>query len=179
MSEYCILGGNGVLKGDGCDLGIETALFVANIIHNDLAVANASAWQWWLAVSPYDFKDGLVYIDKSEKGGNIYESKLLWALGNYSRFIRPGAKRISIEIEDNSELKISAFQNENGTLVLVIINRGNNAKNIQLNFLHNYKNTAKLYETSENKNLSVRGNINLTDPIQIPQQSITTVLITQ
>jgi O-glycosyl hydrolase len=179
MSEYCILGDNDGFKGNGRDLGMETALFVANVIHADLTIANASAWQWWLAVSPYNFKDGLVYIDKSETGGNIYDSKLLWALGNYSRFIRPGAKRIFIEMEDNTGLKISAFQNENGTLVLVVINRSNKAKDIHLNFLNNYKNTAKLYETSGNKNLSMQGNINLTDPIQIPQQSISTVLITQ
>ena len=76
MSEFCILGDNDGFKGNGRDLGMETALFVANVIHADLTIANASAWQWWLAVSPYDFKDGLVYIDKSKTDGTIYESKL-------------------------------------------------------------------------------------------------------
>ncbi len=33
---------------------------MARVIHYDLTVGGASSWQWWLAVSPYDYKDGLV-----------------------------------------------------------------------------------------------------------------------
>ena len=179
MSEYCILGGNGVLKGGGRDLGMETALFVANIIHADLTIANASAWQWWLAVSPYNFKDGLVYIDKSETDGNIYESKLLWALGNYSRFIRPGAKRVFAESERNPDFKTSAYRNVNGELVVVVINQSNNNKSIQLELPKNYEQLGELYETSENKNLLKQKDVDLRNQILIPKRSITTLRITQ
>jgi hypothetical protein len=48
-------------------------------MHYDLTVANSSTWYWWLAVSPYDYKDGLVYIDKNKTNGNLTDSKLLWA----------------------------------------------------------------------------------------------------
>lgn len=173
MSEYCILGGNGVLKGGGRDLGMETALFVANIIHTDLTVANACAWQWWIAVSPYNYKDGLVYIDKSETGGNVYDSKLLWALGNYSRFVRPGANRIAVEHSKNTDIKISAYKNANEELVVVCINRGENSQNIQLSL----NGKAKRYETSENKSLSMIGNINLSKPLDLPAQSISTFVV--
>jgi O-glycosyl hydrolase len=179
MSEYCILGDNDGFKGNGRDLGMETALFVANVIHADLTIANASAWQWWLAVSPYDFKDGLVYIDKSETGGNIYESKLLWALGNWSRFVRPGAKRILVESGENQNIKISAFRNNNGELVVVILNRGNNEENIRVKLPGNVKFEAKIYETSENKSLTKRENINLNESFNIPKQSISTIVISQ
>lgn len=178
MSEYCILGDNDGFKGNGRDLGMETALFVANVIHADLTVANASAWQWWLAVSPYDFKDGLVYIDKSEPGGNIYESKLLWALGNYSRFIRPGAKRVSVEAPENPDMKISAFQNKNDELVVVIINHCNHNKNIQLKLPENLKQPAEIHETSVNMNLINTGKINPVDILTIPNRSICTIVIT-
>ncbi|TNF40955.1 MAG: xylanase [Bacteroidetes bacterium] len=178
MSEYCILGDNDGFKGNGRDLGMETALFVANVIHTDLTVANACAWQWWLAVSPYDFKDGLVYIDKSETGGNIYDSKLLWALGNYSRFIRPGAKRISAEVQENPDLKISAFRNENGDLVVVIVNRNKNDKNIQIELPGNLKHVATIYETSESSSLLKKKNINLNESLNIPNQCIWTIVIT-
>jgi O-glycosyl hydrolase len=178
MSEYCILGDNDGFKGNGRDLGMETALFVANVIHADLTIANAGAWQWWLAVSPYNFKDGLVYIDKSETGGNIYESKLLWALGNYSRFIRPGAKRISAEVPENQDLKISAFRNENGDLVVVIVNRNKNDKNIQIGLPGNLKYDATIYETSESSSLLKKKNINLNESLNIPNQCIWTIVIT-
>jgi len=179
MSEYCILGDNNGFKGNGRDLGMETALFVANVIHADLTVANASAWQWWLAVSPYDFKDGLVYIDKSETGGNIYDSKLLWALGNWSRFVRPGAKRILAESLENQNIKISSFKNTNGELLVVILNRGNNAENIRIKLQGNLKYDAKIYETSENNSLTKKGNINLNKSFSIPKQSISTIVVPQ
>lgn len=173
MSEYCILGGNGVLKGGGRDLGMETALFVANIMHSDLTVANSSVWQWWIAVSPYDFKDGLVYIDKSETGGNIYDSKLLWALGNYSRFVRPGAKRISVESIEKSDIKISAYKNTNDELVIVCLNRSEAEQTIQLNL----KGKAKRYETSDEHSLSLLGETNLKKPTILPERSITTFVL--
>jgi len=175
MSEFCILGDNDGFIGNGRDLGMETALFVANVIHYDLTVANSCVWQWWLAVSPYDFKDGLVYIDKSETGGNIYESKLLWALGNYSHFVRPGAKRISVELEENSDVKISAYKNKNGEIVVVCMNRSETSKSIQLNLQDN----AKRFETSENNNLSRLEEVHLKKPFSLPKQSITTLVISQ
>ena len=179
MSEFCILGDNDGFKGGGRDLGMETALFVANVIHTDLTIANASAWQWWIAVSPYDYKDGLVYIDKSETGGDNYDSKLLWALGNYSRFIRPGAKRISVEMNSEPDIKTSAFKNENDELVVVIINRGETSKEIQINLSNHSGISAKRYDTDENKSLSYQAKINLYQKINLPKRSISTFVIPQ
>ncbi len=84
VSKYALLEDNPEIKG------IDPALYVARVIQADLTLAWASAWHWWLAVSPYDYKDGLVYIDRDKDGGAVYDSKMLWALGNFSRFIRPG-----------------------------------------------------------------------------------------
>ncbi|WP_297097003.1 glycoside hydrolase family 30 protein [uncultured Draconibacterium sp.] len=170
MSEFCVLGNNDGFTGNGRDLGMETALFVANVIHADLTIANASAWHWWLAISPYDFKDGLVYIDKSETDGNFYESKLLWTLGNYARFIRPGARRIFVESTPNSNLKISAFKNSNNQIVVVCINRGDAAENIQFKL----SGEARVYETSDKHNLTLTGKQNLDKAIQVPGRSVTT-----
>lgn len=102
MSEYCVLEDNPEIQGRGRDLGMNTALYVARVIHADLVAAEASSWHWWLAVSPYDYKDGLVYIDHSKTDGEIYESKLLWALGHYSRFVRPGMRRIEVARSDGA-----------------------------------------------------------------------------
>ncbi|SHJ18968.1 O-Glycosyl hydrolase [Tangfeifania diversioriginum] len=178
MSEFCILGDNDGFRGNGRDLGMETALFVANVIHADLTIANASAWHWWLAVSPYDYKDGLVYIDKNKTGGDIYESKLLWALGNYSRFVRPGATRISAEYPETSDLKISAFQNKNGELVTVVLNRGNSGKELKLNLPGSSK-TGRIYETSEQNDLKYLSEFKIRDEIQIAPRSVTTLVWNQ
>src|SRR6185369_10937752 len=73
QTEYCILGNNaGEIDGGGRDKGMDAALYLARVIHMDLVYGQAAAWQWWLAVSPYDYKDGLIYIDKEKKDGNFY-----------------------------------------------------------------------------------------------------------
>src|SRR5690606_11732333 len=42
---------------------MDYGLYVARVIHQDLSVANVSSWQWWLAMSPYNYSDALVYIN--------------------------------------------------------------------------------------------------------------------
>ena len=128
QSEYCILGDNaGEINGGPRDLGMAPALYLARTIHADLAVANATAWQWWLAISPYDYKDGLVYIDKNKTDGNFYPSKMLWALGNYSRFVRPGAVRLAAQLDGSpagpGAPLVSAYRSADGRqLITVIVN---------------------------------------------------------
>jgi O-glycosyl hydrolase len=132
MSEYCVLEDNPEIQGRGRDLGMNTALYVARVIHADLVVGEASSWHWWLAVSPYDYKDGLVYIDLSKSDGDIYESKLLWGLGHFSRFIRPGMRRVEVGRSDGltppqsiEGTLVSAYRHpETSETVVVVVNQG-------------------------------------------------------
>jgi O-glycosyl hydrolase len=138
MSEYCILGDNhGEIDGSHRDLGMTSALYLAKVVFMDLCYANASAWHWWLALSPYDYKDGLIYVDKTDTTGNFYVSKMLWTLGNYSRFIRPGYRRIgtkfSIDNPKDSSLFVSAFKDlKSKKFVIVLVNTGHTGKQVQL-----------------------------------------------
>ncbi|QYR22527.1 hypothetical protein KZ483_06030 [Paenibacillus sp. sptzw28] len=134
MTEYCILGS----YGPGRDLGIDPALYVARTIHFDLTRANAAAWQWWTAVSKEDYKDGLIYTDYNNPGDeqNILTSKLLWALGNYSKFIRPGAERIALtglDEQARSGLFGSAYEHDGEkTVTAVFVNDSQEAKHVKL-----------------------------------------------
>ena len=160
QSEYCILGDNeGEIKGEKRDLGMDAAIYTANVIHKDLVHANATAWQWWLAVSPYDYKDGLVYIDKNKSDGNFYQSKMLWALGNYSRFIRPGMIRVEASIPQQAAgISVSAYIDDvSRKLVVVVVNASANEQKVSL--LNGEGTSATsftqcdMYITSESKNL--------------------------
>lgn len=153
MTEYCILQRNGEIRGGGRrDLGMDTALYVARIIHHDLTLAQARSWQWWTAVTQCDYKDGLVYLDDGSNGttgrmgprveslkhdGNVRESKLLWALGNYSRFVRPGMVRIGCNVAPPqsyvSGLLASAYTGTKGEIVLVLVNLSAEAQHCELN----------------------------------------------
>ena len=99
MSEYCVMTGSEGKGGNGRDLTMNTALDVARIIHLDLTLVGVTAWQWWTAVSGVNYKDGLIFTDWKKPGDaeSIITSRLLWAIGNYSRFVRPGMRRVELE----------------------------------------------------------------------------------
>lgn len=181
MSEYCILGDNaGEINGNGRDLGINPALYVARVIHNDLVNANATAWQWWTAVSAYDYKDGLIYIDKNKTDGNFYPSKILWAMGNFSRFIRPGFDRIALSSpglsDTDNKLLMSAYRDkDNKKMVIVIINSDVKSRDIKFDIKNSNISQMKLYTTSETNNLKPGKSINIKDPVTVPARSIVTL----
>ncbi len=124
QAEYCILEGPEGKGGGGRDLTMETALNVARVMHLDLTMVNVSAWQWWTALSPVNFKDGLIYTDYRKAGDaqTIIPSKTLWAMGNFSRFVRPNMKRIDVSglQQDIRGLMASAYKSESERKVVVV-----------------------------------------------------------
>ncbi|MFT2008278.1 glycoside hydrolase [Pontibacter sp. 13R65] len=182
QSEYCILGDNaGEIEGNKRDLGIDPAIYMARVIHNDLTVANATAWQWWLAVSPYNYKDGLVYIDHNKTDGNYYESKMLWALGNYSRFVRPGATRVHTELtggktEDNALLASSYVDAANKQLITVVVNAGINAAKMKLNVKGGNIGKVRPYVTTATENLMPGSILKNNSEITLAPRSVTTLV---
>jgi len=137
QTEYCILDGPEGAGGLDRDLAIKTALDVARVIHYDLTILRASAWQWWTAVSPEDYKDGLIYTNYKDDPNSqtIIESKLLWAFGNFSRYIRPGSVRINLNgADDKYGLLGSAYLNPvRDQIIIVFVNMGESAEPVQLN----------------------------------------------
>ncbi|HNY88142.1 MAG TPA: glycoside hydrolase family 30 beta sandwich domain-containing protein, partial [Candidatus Hydrogenedentes bacterium] len=65
---------------------------------------------------------------------SLFPSKTLWALGNFSRFIRPGARRVGLEGADDLEgLLGSAYRSASRQeLAVVLINRGMTAERVSL-----------------------------------------------
>lgn len=191
QSEYCILSGEDNIAGNGRDLGMNAALYIARVIHTDLALGNATSWQWWLGISPSDYKDGLVYVadangtmgelPATKMDGQIYRSKMLWALGNYSRFIRPGMVRVDAALDGittpqiaATKLMISAYKNTSAKeVVVVVINMTSNNEKIKLNGLNLANTTLKTYTTSENKELQFSQS-NAAEGVTVGAKSITT-----
>lgn len=191
QSEYCILQRNNEIRSGGRrDLGMPTALYVARIIHNDLTLCDARSWQWWTAVSQCDYKDGLVYLDDGSRGqtgrmgghvpslvddGQIRESKLLWVLGNYCRFIRPGMVRVQCDIQPaesvDDGLLASAFRGSNNNLVLVCVNLSTESQSCDLGFSE----TVVVYTTSRDEDLQ-RSRQDASS-LKIPARAVATVLL--
>ncbi len=178
QSEFCILEKNDDIGGGNLrDLGMGTALYVARVMHYDLSLTNASSWQWWTAISQCNFKDGLIYLDNGNNGipsqqhpdneslkydGFFHDSKLMWAMGNYSRFVRPGMVRVHAALNDSSgvteeanELMVTAFKdNAKKQLVLVLVNYSAEKQQIAIKDADRFASEIAAYVTSEDNNLS-------------------------
>jgi O-glycosyl hydrolase len=105
---------------------------------------------------------------------------MLWALGNYARFIRPGMLRIGLDRSDNSSVAASldglmatAFMDpETQKTVIVAINYGSSAQSINLQT--DRKSTFKYYRTSASEDLRFVDQIKSSKVHQLPPRSITT-----
>ena len=162
QSEICIMGNDEEIGGGGnYDFSMKTALYVARVMHYDLVYGNACSWSWWRACGG-NYKDGLIriYSDDGMKTGHAVDSKLMWAMGNYSRFVRPGAVRLSVKAydKDGNEVSegdtrpygamLSAYRNKDGKLAVVAINYSESLLPISIKVDGNGRNW-KLYRTSD------------------------------
>jgi O-glycosyl hydrolase len=181
QSEYCILGDNaGEINGGPRDLGMKPALYLAKAVHYDLAVGNAAAWQWWLAISPYDYKDGLIYIDKNKTDGTYQPSKMLWALGNYSRYLRPGAVRLDTQLADSARTGqplVSAYRTPNGKqLITVVVNDFDTPATVQFVLSGGRLGAGKSYVTSATADLQPGAAVPAGQPLRVAPRTITTLV---
>ena len=87
-----------------------SAMNTAGAIHGSLWAGNISLWTNW------SFED--MQLTRNVPNSTFYASK------NYFKFIRPEATRIHT-VSDNHDIMPTAFLNEDGKFVLVIINKGN------------------------------------------------------
>ena len=108
----------------GRDCSMASGISMARVIYEDLTIGNVVSWQYWIGVSKYDFTDGLIYTDfdsEEDISPDIIETKRLFVLGQYARFIRPGSVRIELD-GDFKFLKPVAFLTPEENLVVVVLN---------------------------------------------------------
>ncbi len=198
QSEYCMLS-NGYTEGvKGKIPAIDCALFLAKIIYTDLVVANASAWHFWNSFEPgradYDSRFYLLALQNnaSNTEGDFTVTKNLWALGHFSRFIRPGMQRVLTSRSDGltntqaaKDIMLGAFASK-GQIVVTIINYANQQKEISLALdgvekvksLSQYVTSAaeednmKKYPLESIKNILVRPRSIVTLVIEVDQRKI-------
>lgn len=173
---------------------MDIALYMAKIIYTDLAYANATSWSYWTAMDQEKYSqknrfhllrlnatgdtDDESYSD-IKKGGTVNADKNLWVLGNYSRFVRPGYKRVEISgLDSLNALMGTAFLSpDSNELVVVVVNMAEWVKNLSLNI--NNKNTYGVitYLTDKDHDLALYTNMNGLSSISVPARSVMTIKI--
>ena len=162
QTELCIMSNDEEIGGGGYfDYSMRTGLYVARVIHHDLVYGYAESWSWWRSLGG-DYKDGLIRVLSTDnwKTGKAIDSKLMWSIGNYSRFIRPEAQRYDIDVTNEENVKVkdgetepygvmtSAYRNADGSWVVVFINYSEKSRSITLP-LPDHKTSWLLYRTSD------------------------------
>ncbi len=161
------------------------ALHLARVIHTDLTFTPSVTWQNWKAIELYDQPGrALVHlypktgdVREIEKGGYAQTSKLLWGMGNFSRFIRPNYKRVSFGgFEDIANKTFgSAWLSPDGKrLVLVCENTKFEDEVLNLTLPAEFNDSKVVaYQTSERMDLA-KIDVPAKKNLKLPQRSITT-----
>jgi len=146
MTEICCYDGRGPLVGFGqqYDPTMTSGLWLADTIYQDIAVIGDSQFDWWTALSSQlgcdpvahrtcpavlngsGWNDGLLYYDPNYRShGNhaLYKTKRYSVLGNFSRYIRPGAVRHLVSGVPPG-LDAMAFERQGAWTVVVVNNNG-------------------------------------------------------
>jgi O-glycosyl hydrolase len=195
-TEYCVLESPGTAElpggaGPGRDLGISLALWTARIISTDIAVGGVTSWQWWTAISRGDYKDGLIHVDNGSSNGAgdanyckndgfVRDSKTLWALGNFSFFVKPGMVRVQVPSIDSAkavnDVMVTAYKDVAAKkLVIVAVNISKAEKTYKFNLSGGTLTDNKLipYTTSETLSLKKGTAVDATN-LEIPARSVVT-----
>lgn len=108
------------------DFGFNDALGWAKTFHKYLAVANTSAIVWWGGAIRNGAAESLISLTEDRKGYEIADR--YYTFGNFSRYIKSGSKRISVNkgSEIPNDLLVSAYK-KGDEFVAVAVNTLDNA----------------------------------------------------
>jgi O-glycosyl hydrolase len=202
-SEICcqISGGGGY--GAQYDPTMAGALTMTNYIYTDMSYADDSAFQWWTALSSAmgcdpatsstcattvndnstGWNDGLLYYDPdyaSDGNQTIYPTKRFYALGQYSKYVRPGAVRYGVS-GSPSGVQTLVFWNSSGKQWDVVASNTNtSATTLSLNLDSGTLSSSAAVQTDSSENMasvsapSISGS---TISASLPAQSVTTYVL--
>ncbi|WP_300704296.1 glycoside hydrolase [Bacteroides sp.] len=192
QSEWSMLGDNysssefmGYDKASEMDI----ALYMSKVIHNDLTVAGVTSWSYWTSmdVARWGHKNRFLLISLVPSGGvdgdiakeGTYQpAATLWVLGNYSRFIRPGYRRIGLDLNESRSFFGSAWISPEGDKIVTVYTNLSD-KGVRLNETHTgWSGDAKsvtTYTTTGSKDL-IENKVADGQPVVLDAGSVTTVV---
>ncbi|MCG8390296.1 MAG: hypothetical protein MJA30_32405 [Cytophagales bacterium] len=148
----------------------------AKEVHGLLKNGSRAVHYWWNAVTR---TDGQALIELSPSSYDI--NTTFWTFGNYSKFIRPGYKRIGVSddtpLGNQGPVFISAFKHPSSNKVVVVaINISANARIVTYGFDGFTCNNFDRYRTSETQNLQQLSSKSAGSSLamDLPAKSVTT-----
>lgn len=122
----------------------------ANNIAVGILNANLSAYLLWEGAEVNgSTSDDLVFSN----GENALASGRLWAFAQWSRFVRPGAHRVTSS-GSITDVLAGGFKNTDGSVVVVLTNTGSSAQTANITFEGFKPSAASAYLTDNSHNVS-------------------------
>jgi len=172
------------------------ALFMGKLIQCDLTIGNMVGWSYWTAFSQekWGHKNRFHLIRVNTKGdtgeestgdlkqgGTLTADKNLWVLGNFSRFIRPGYKRIELESSetDDGRLLLSSawLSPDENEVVTVLVNLSHARRKIDLSMVSGEASEVRTYVTDRSRDLKLDTSLQDLHNLELPARSVVTVVI--
>jgi glucuronoarabinoxylan endo-1,4-beta-xylanase len=153
------------------DGSITSGLTYATEISDWLSTANVNSWNYWLLSAARGFTDNEALTDVSN---NI--AKRAYALGNFSKFVRPGWHRV--DVANTTSLLVTAFASADGTQSAVVaVNSGSSDSPQVINVGTQMGASVVPWITSSSQNLAQQSAVTIsggTLSYTIPANSIVT-----
>jgi O-glycosyl hydrolase len=199
-SEICcqVTGTTGY--GQQYDPTMNGGLDISNYIFRDFTLANDRSFQWWTALSSAigckvastpacatavnssGWNDGLAYYDPSyASNGNqaVYYTKRYYVMGQFSRYIRPGAVRYDVS-GSPAGVQTMAFW-RNGAWTVVAANTNSSAITLTLDTNSGTLTPSATHRTSATESLASVANPTVSGSVltgSLPGRSVTTFQLT-
>ncbi len=148
QTEVCALSGS--------DNSIGSGLRFATVLHEHLTVSEVSAWNyWWLVSCKDEMGSGLIKLDLAAQTYTVL--KTLFVVGNFSRFIRPGYRRLDMDAAPGDEgIHVSAYRDSgSNAFVIIAVHTGAQAAPIEVH-LEGFPEVAQVtpFRTSSQEDLA-------------------------
>jgi O-glycosyl hydrolase len=117
QTEWADLSGNWTNEWDNTGAAGEGIVWATHI-QDAFTKSNVSAFLYWLGAETTPVNSALISLD----GDSYMVSKRLWAMAQFSRFVKPGDVRIEATSSE-PQLLVSAFQNKIGNVATQVINK--------------------------------------------------------
>ena len=149
---------------------IDGALTWAWLIHEQLALANVSAWLWWVLAYTWNPEDGtLIWL---KPNGTFEPKKAFWALGQFSKFVRPGFIRMTTASAP-ANVAVSAYRDPiTDQFVIVVLNANYSSVPINIGVPDFWTSEVTPYVTSATQNLQQQTVTYLQNTQTLPARSI-------
>ena len=154
------------VSGDGGQIpygtGIANALYYARMIHFDMTLAQTNAFlYWWLWTNNPNITGGSLIINDND---DLIVTHRLYAMGQFSRFIRPGWRRIECDPSPRTGTYASAYRNpQTNEIAVVIVNDRYSAFSVTLQLADAEFDQLEIFRTSEKEKLARIGRQRIAD----------------